>query len=624
VAGALLLAGLITSPAAADFLGIETEEDTLGLDGVTTLASLGFDHLRVINVYAAFDDPDDQLLIVFGSPGRPFAISTDGGTGFHNVHASQGGSKRAPTLADLAGNDELHVDSFLTIGNRIGDVGPAWPGGAPFDDQAFTLPGTSGPNDPWIGDEPGIAWMVPNTVIPPGGGGPVSPPQSIAGNWDQDRVLIMRLVVDDGVGITGTFGLMIKEAGGVPEELTAFFTHDPAPFLGETEGDQMGRSLANAGDVNNDGFDDFIVGAPFNDEAGVDAGKFYVYSGLTEELLYSRAGEQPGDRYGWAVAGVGDLDGDDHDDFIVGAPYRAGEIGRAYVYSGQTGHLMYAPWGESVGDRFGYSVSGGQDIDADGGDDFIVGAPRAAGSGRVYVHRGAGGSLLAAVSGENDGDNFGWSVAALGNADGDANRDFVVGAPKNDDGASNGGKAYVFSGATFTALYTVKGKKNGDLLGRAIAAVGDLDADMRDDFVVSSPNADKGSTEKAGRIDAFSGQSGVRLWKLKGNGDGDKLGFSVAAAGDVNGDDVPDVVVGEPKRDVLAGSNGGRVSIRSGSDGAVLVEVEGKSQAEQFGYAVAGLVGVGGVQTGQLIVGAPKSDAGAPNAGRAYSFVVTP
>ena len=128
----LLLVGTTASPAAADFLGIQTEEDIFGVDGVTTLESLGLDHLRVINVYAAFDDPDDQVLVVFGSPNRPFGVGTDGGTGFINVPGSQGGGKHAPSLADLADNPAVHADSFLTIGNSIHEVGPSWSNGADF------------------------------------------------------------------------------------------------------------------------------------------------------------------------------------------------------------------------------------------------------------------------------------------------------------------------------------------------------------------------------------------------------------------------------------------------------------------------------------------------------------
>jgi hypothetical protein len=91
-------------------------------------------------------------------------------------------------------------------------------------------------------------------------------------------------------------------------------------FDGEAAGDEFGYSVSGAGDVNNDGYDDLIVGGPKNDAAGTDAGRAYVYSGQTGDLIWTFTGEAAGDRFGHSVCGAGDVNNDGFADLIVGAP----------------------------------------------------------------------------------------------------------------------------------------------------------------------------------------------------------------------------------------------------------------------------------------------------------------
>ena len=130
-------------------------------------------------------------------------------------------------------------------------------------------------------------------------------------------------------------------------------------FTGEVEFDYLGVSVASAGDVNNDGFDDMIVGAWKNDAGGSEAGRAYVFSGLNGDTLYVFTGEAAEDWFGVSVASAGDVNNDGFADLMVGADskYAAGTAaGLAYVFSGPTGDTLYGFTGECAADVLGCAV----------------------------------------------------------------------------------------------------------------------------------------------------------------------------------------------------------------------------------------------------------------------------
>jgi Ca2+-binding RTX toxin-like protein len=469
---------------------------------------------------------------------------------------------------------------------------------------------------------------------------------------------------------------------------------------GECKDDLAGYSVAAAGDVNGDGLADVIVGAWGSDPSGrSNAGRSYVVFGKTGNTAIDLSaitngsggfvinGQCVEDRSGLSVAAAGDINGDGLDDLIVGAPYAdpatGSAAGRSYVVFGKTstgaaelsaiaaGSGGFVINGQCVNDLAGYSVAAAGDVNGDGVADLIVGAwgsDPAAGSnaGRSYVvfgRTGSGAINLAAITngsggfvinGQSAEDWSGISVAGAGDVNGDGLADLIVGAPLSDPAAgSYAGRSYVVFGKTDSGTIDLSGidaGRGGFLLngpwpygfaGASVAGAGDVNGDGLGDLIVGAPFVDPSAgpfyTE---RTYVVFGKTDSRAIDVAGGGDGFEIfgrsadewtGISVAGAGDINGDGLADLIVGASNRDPGARRDAGGTYVVFGKIGTspVLLSaiangnggfvVNGQCAGDQSGYSVASAGDINGDGLADLIIGAPYSDPAARiDAGRSY------
>lgn len=385
---------------------------------------------------------------------------------------------------------------------------------------------------------------------------------------------------------------------------------------GVSERDDSGIAVSDAGDINGDGIDDLIIGATRADPNGVEsAGSSYVLfgrtTGFTANIALSALDGSTGfrldgiaadERSGGSVSAAGDVNGDGIGDVIIGAngsDTNGTDSGSSYVVFGNTtGFPAVFPMNTLNGatgfrldgaasDASGRSVASAGDVNGDGIDDLIIGAPNAsAASGRSYVlfGRAAGGfaSLiqLSSLDGSNGfrldgvaaGDVSGVSVACAGDVNGDAIDDLIIGALGASPNGVASGSSYVVFGtdAVFPASiplssldgnngFRLDGIAANDQSGRSVSTTGDLNGDGIDDLIVGAHQASPEGSGNAGSsyvvygrrtgfpsIIPLSGLDGSSGFRLDGAMFADFSGRSVSSAGDVNSDGLDDLIIGAP------------------------------------------------------------------------------
>lgn len=314
--------------------------------------------------------------------------------------------------------------------------------------------------------------------------------------------------------------------------------------------------------------------------------------------------------FGWAVADMADIDGDGVKEAIIGAPMFGSSprsVGQVYVYSGRTGALLRTFTGSAGNWQLGYAVADAGDVDADGVHDIVAGAP-ILGNGRAQVYSGATGALLWTVTGEVTGDRFGSAVCSAGDVDGDGHADFVVGAPSH----AGKGKVYVYSGATSALIRSFDGT-TGSAFGIGLALAGDVNGDGKADIIVG---AQHGGTSPFGRAYVYSGGDGSLLLPplAPDQPTSSQFGtFFVAGAGDVNGDGIVDLYVGD-YADTTNGPGSGKAYVFSGADGSLIRTFIGAAGAGLGPGRSAGDINRDGYS--DLIIGSYTSSAGASGAGK--------
>jgi hypothetical protein len=445
---------------------------------------------------------------------------------------------------------------------------------------------------------------------------------------------------------------------GEENEGRAFVYRGSASGLSPTpswtaESDQVngafGNDVAGAGDVNGDSYADVIVGAHGYDNGEEDEGRAFVYhgsaSGLSQTTNWSAEGDQGNARFGGTVAGSGDVNGDGYADVLIGASnYSNGEAseGRAFVYHGSPSGLSSTPsWSaesNQVGAFFGTCVASAGDLNGDGHADVIVGAGLytngQANEGRAFVYLGSASGLSPAANwtaeSNQAGASFGWSVAGAGDVNGDGYADVIVGADSYDNGQSDEGRAFVYhgsaSGFSPSANWSAESDQVNTYYANSVAGAGDVNGDGYADVIVGARQYDNGQNRE-GRAFVYHGSavglSTTANWTAESNVAWANFGWSVAGAGDVNGDSYADIVVG-----AYGFANGqsaeGRAFVYHGSASGLVTtpnwSVESNQADAYYGCSVAGAGDVNGDGYTDIIVGAYQYSNGEYYEGSAFVY----
>lgn len=335
------------------------------------------------------------------------------------------------------------------------------------------------------------------------------------------------------------------------------------------------------------------------------------------QVLQSYAAENPGDGFGWVAEAIGDLDGDGASEYIIGAIRNADGgpfAGKAYIYDGASGALIHTVAGRA-GERLGFSVAGGADLDGDGTPDYVIGAPGFFGNAsRVLVLSGADHSVLYELT-DGVGTLFGFDVNVAGDVDGDGLADILIGAITA--GTDFQGRADVVSGADGSLVWSTFGPVASAFLGTGTGGLDDLNGDGVPEQGVGAAGAGQATDGvTTGAAYVLDGATGAILRELTPNGSGLAFGqFFVDNAGDVDGDGVGDIYVG----DFADPEAGGRGYVFSGANPGRIRVFNGETVNDGLGIG-RGAGDIDGDGHADLLIGAYLSSAGAFQGGKCWVF----
>ncbi len=400
-------------------------------------------------------------------------------------------------------------------------------------------------------------------------------------------------------------------------------------------GARMGSAVADAGDINGDGYTDAVIGAPDASNGQASEGLVYVHYGSTTGLSAAPSltleANVASASFGSSVSSAGDVNGDGYADVIVGAPNSSG-TGRAYVYMGSAGGLSAAPAltiNGTAGSELGYSVCTAGDVNSDGYADVVIGAP---GIATAYVHWGTitgtwptPQSVFAGTAASR----FGAAVSTAGDVNGTGYSDVIIGAPNYSNGQANEGAAFIYHGSNgglgFVYNTLLEPNLANSLFGTSVAGVGDVNGNGFYEVAVGAPGWANGQAGEGATFVYYGTAAGITvagMQTIQPNVVGVQLGYDVNEAGDVNGDGYADIVIGVP---LLTNGQAteGRIWIVEGGPAGIgaSTQVESNVVGANLGWSVAGGGDVNGDGYSDIIGGAPNSSPSLANEGGMFIFL---
>ncbi|MCP5100097.1 MAG: PKD domain-containing protein [Chloroflexi bacterium] len=426
----------------------------------------------------------------------------------------------------------------------------------------------------------------------------------------------------------------------------------PDWIAGVAQDANFGFSINTAGDVNNDGYDDVIVGANWYDNGAPRQGAAFVYlgsfNGLNSTYDWMATGGDANMELGIAVNGAGDVNNDGYDDIIIGSKDDA-----AFVFLGDAASVdttVYWTGIGSNGSNYGVAVGGAGDVNRDNYDDIIVGAPTALNSqsavaGQAYVYYGSNSGISASpdwtAESARSGTNFGISVGTAGDVNGDLVDDVIIGGDQYDPEGTVG-VAVVYHGSdsdgpTGGPLATISDadwESVGNLsinaqFGFSVSTAGDINGDNFDDIIVGAPNENNGTGATFIYTGTVSGLSVLPIANSPvGNELGEFFGYSVSDAGDIDNDGFDDVIIGAPQYTEPAQGtivNEGAIYIYMGTDAGDLQSfaalfLTGVVDDARFGTSVSTAGDVNSDGYADFVIGSPKYVGSTFGDGYAFGF----
>jgi hypothetical protein len=451
------------------------------------------------------------------------------------------------------------------------------------------------------------------------------------------------------VGLLSFFAPAI--ALGASVDSSAFKKH-----IGERDFDRLAKVVTSAGDMNGDGYEDFLISSDSNNSS---TGIVYLRYGDDQPLggnvqvenLASFVGTSTGDLFGTSAAGVGDFNGDGYDDVIVGASGAAAN-GAAYYIPGKAAQYTGAKAAENLPttligtpshDNLGNAVAGLGDMNGDGFDDFAVAASsdnfNGSNAGAIHVYYGSTAGLTAGevnagnhadmkLIGPNSSDRLGSDLAGLGDVNGDGLDDFVVGASGLDVSYVVLGSTTVMNGRSgiVSQADSVFNADNAAMnFAGNLADAGDINGDGKADLLIGNPGyGDEGAAFVF--YAPFESTEVAPDAVFEGEEDGNLAGAAVAGVGDTNGDGYDDFMISDPSLDESHANQGvgylyyGQSTRFSGTLGLSSADkkILGGTSQDNAGTALGAAGDTNGDGYSEILIAAASESSGGDQAGAVY------